>query len=167
MTIILSQQRNGIVSVAYDCFNLINAIPAEIKGDNKERTGIQIFVGEPGTRNSIFASINYPSEAAKIFVVEKATRMGLLGDYSSQNSENPELMRFRGALTVEIEGAKIQASVSGLQSDEDAFTAVKILAYIFNISDAKVCKIIKEHGGILPECLFNNTHYLYIYTPEN
>jgi len=166
-TILLSKSENAIINIACDFFNLFNLIPQEIRGDSKKRTGIHFFITEPGTRNFISNSVGRPSEAARIFAIEKATRMGLLGDYSSQNSENIELMRFRGALTVEIEGIKIQASVSGLQSDEDAFTAVKILAYIFNISDAKVCKIVKKHGGILPESFNKKNHYLYIDLGEN
>jgi len=131
-------------------FNKLMKLSNDIRNDDKNRTGIQVFIWEPGTRNFVFFPVSEPSEAAQIFSVEKAVRSYVLGDASSQNSQDLSKLRFPGSVTVKIEGITIVVSVSGLQSHEDAFIAIQVLARIFNETTTSVCLSIVEQGGELP-----------------
>lgn len=156
----LSEKRAEIISKATELFDKIVNVPEEIRPDTSVRTGIQIFMREVGTRNSVFISIHQPSENAQTFSVEKAVRSETLGHYSSQNSEDPQLMKFRGSVTVDFATEKYQASVSGLKGEEDVAIAVIILSLVLGISVRNVIgKILANHGQ-LPECFFEKDHYL-------
>lgn len=159
-TINLNEKRAEIISAAYSWFDQIMALPDEVRNDNKKRTGIQIFVREPGTRNFIIASIYHPSEGAQIFAIEKAVRSYSLGHYSSQNSEDTDKMQYRGSVTVDIDGVIIQASVSGAQSDEDVLIAIKILSCIFKVSPSIICLNIIDNKGKIPDWV-SDEHYLH------
>lgn len=132
-------------------FNKLMKLPNSVRNDDKERTGIQVFMWEPGTRNFIYFPVGEPSEAAQIFAVEKAVRSYVLGNASSQNSEDVSKLRFPGSVTVEINGVVITVSVSGLQSHEDVFIAIQVLARIFDETTASICLSIVEQGGDLPK----------------
>ena len=157
----LNKHRISITTVAKDWFEAITKLPKNIRPDDKERTGIQVLVREPGTRNLIYFSVFEPSEAAKFFSIEKAVRSHILGDYSSENSGNSGQMQFPGSITVRIQGVEIQASVSGLKAEEDVVVSVMILAGIFNLSPALLCKEVLESGGKLPASFFDKKSYFY------
>jgi hypothetical protein len=113
-----------------------------------------------GTKNLILAKIGSPSENAQFYYIEKAVRSEGYGDYSSQNSEDPERMRFAGCVMVKVDDRKFQASVSGLKSDEDAYIAVRILAYALDLTVHYVLSNIKKHRGMLPFSFSEPGHYL-------
>lgn len=94
-------------------FNEIMKLPDDIRNDTKERTGISVYIRQPGTnkRNSIHFSVRQPSQDAQDFAVEKAVRFYVLGHFSSQNSADERKLHFPGSLTLEIEGELIQVSV--------------------------------------------------------
>ncbi len=161
ITVDLEKMKKQIASLAKDWFEVITNLPGDIRTDEKERTGIQVLVREPGTRNLIYFSVASPSDAAKVFSVEKAIRAHVLGNRSSQNGANPEKLEFAGCVSLFINGAQIQASVSGLKSEEDVFIAVMILSCLSGLSPAAVCKNIKANGGELPACFVDKAHYLY------
>ena len=152
--------RAEIISKATELFEKIVNVPVEIRPDTSVRTGIQIFMREVGTRNSVFISIHKPSENAQTFSVEKAVRSETLGHYSSQNSEDPYQMKFRGSVTIDFATEKYQSSVSGLQGDEDVAVAVILLSLIFGLSVQFVIKKIMDKKGQIPECFFEKGHYL-------
>ena len=156
----LSLMRAEIISKATELFEKIVNVPVEIRPDTSVRTGIQIFMREVGTRNSVFISIHKPSENAQTFSVEKAVRSETLGHYSSQNSEDPYQMKFRGSVTIDFATEKYQSSVSGLQGDEDVAVAVILLSLIFGLSVQFVIKKIMDKKGQIPECFFEKGHYL-------
>jgi len=122
---------------------------------------MQIYIREPDTRNLIFAPIFNPTCAAQAFSVEKAVRSHLLGDFSSQNSANPEKMQFAGSVTVYLVGVYIQVSSSGLLTPEDVAISVMLQARIWQLSPAHICEHIQKNGGLLPECFDDGNHYLY------
>ena len=156
----LNKETFKLVMVATNLFNEIISLPPSIRKDEKERTGIQVFIREPGTRNLVFFSVESPSAAAMTFSVEKAIRSYLHGDSSSENSADPDRMEFQGSVTVDIDGVKLQASVSGLFGEEDTLVAVKVLAYIFDVTSLEICKNIMEHDGKLPIRFFTEGDYL-------
>lgn len=131
-------------------FNKLMELSNDIRNDDKDRTGIQVFAWGPGTRNFIYFPVGEPSEAAKIFAVEKAVRSFVLGDASSQNSQDVSILRFPGSVTVTINSITVTVSVSGLQSHEDVFVAIQVLARIFNETTTSICLSIVEQGGELP-----------------
>lgn len=163
MAIDLNQKRAAIIAIGYECYDRIMGISNEIRQDDKSRTGIQIYVREPGTRNSVLVSIYHPSETAQSLAVEKAVRSETLGDYSSQNSEDPKKMKFRGSLTAERGKTIIQASVSGMQGDEDVYTAAKVLMEVFSTTKGYICSQVLLNGGKLPEALSGHGHYLQLF----
>ena len=139
--------RLSLLAVAENLFQLITDLPSNIRPDEKERTGIKIFVREVGTRNLMLGSVGHPSEAAQFFATEKAVRSETLGHFSSQNSEDPGQMKFAGSVTVSFRGAKYQASVSGLKAEEDVFIAVSLLASLLNTHASNiVTNVVENHG---------------------
>lgn len=146
----LEEKKERVHKTATFWFEQLLKLPNDIRNDDKERTGIQVFAWEPGTRNFIYFPVGNPSEAAQIFSVEKAVRSYVLGDASSQNSQDIAKLRFPGSVTIIINGITIIVSVSGLQSHEDVFIAIQILAGIFNKTTASICLSIVEQEGELP-----------------
>jgi len=157
----LNSIRGMLIAEAYKRYDELRNLPADERKEEKAPTGIQIFIREPGTRNAIHASIYHPSEAAQIFSVEKAVRSYTLGDFASQHSENPEKMQYRGSLTVNINGVLIQASVSGLDADEDVYEAANLLAKIFAMTPLEILRHVVENNGQIPATFKQKTHYLY------
>ena len=158
-TINLELKRKLIAKTASKYFHSIIALPQWIRTDEKERTGIQVLVIEPGTRNLVMISVKDPSEAARFFAVEKAVRSDVLGDASSLNSGDEENMKFAGSVTVYINEMKIQASVSGLKAEDDVVIAIRILAAIFDITPKAIISNIRKNGGKLPPEFATKNHY--------
>ncbi|MEI6528933.1 MAG: hypothetical protein WCN88_00820 [Candidatus Falkowbacteria bacterium] len=158
----LKLMRGRLVATAYEAYDEIMALSEKVRLDDNPRTGIQIYIREPGVskRNSIFTSIYHPSEDAMSFAVEKAVRSFALRHSSSQNSEDPEKLQFRGSLTVTIGGCTIQASCSGLFGDEDVYISSILLAQIFSCTPALILDEVFEAGGHLPEIFANKSSYL-------
>lgn len=158
----LKLMRGKLVATAYEAYDEIMALSHEERDDTNVRTGVQIFIREPGIseRNSIFSSIYHPSEDAMAFSVEKAVRSYTLGHAASQNSEDPDKLQYRGSLTVTIDGITIQASCSGLTGDQDVYVSVIILSRIFACSTWHIMNKINEAGGELPEHFaFQNSYF--------
>jgi hypothetical protein len=157
----LTEKTDLLIVVGTNWYKKILSYSDEIRQDEKKRTGIQVFIQEPETRNANYASIINPSRMAKILVVEKATRANVLGHFSSQNSRDPERMRFEGAVTARFDGITIQASTSGLQGPEDVLVSVMILASIFEKTALEICTNIAQNGGELPHEFFEIKNYLF------
>jgi len=155
----LSEKRQSIIAVATEVFEKFVGMPKDMRPDDKERTGIQVLVWEPGTRNLVMVSIKEPSEAAKFFAVEKAVRSHVLSDMSSDNSAHPPTMQFPGSLSVfldelpghEEEEGILLASTSGLSAEEDAATSAAVLARVTGNSFTEICDCVNDFAGGLPD----------------
>lgn len=155
----LGSKRQDIIAVATEVFEKFVNMPKSIRPDEKERTGIQVLVWEPGTRNLVMVSIKEPSEAARFFAVEKAVRSHILSDMSSDNSASPSVMQFAGSLSIFLGGLPgyaggegiLRASTSGLTAEEDAATSAAVLAKITGRSFADVCDSVNAFDGRLPD----------------
>lgn len=161
MKIDLQEKRQGLVELLTKSFFELITLPKEVRPDEKERTGIQVLIREPDTRNLLFFSIGIPSEAAIFFSGEKAVRSHIKGDFSSQNSADPKKMEYAGSVTMAIGGTTIQASASGMKAEEDVALMIRALAYIFNVDTKDVCCHIEVNKGRLPDCFFLPSHYLF------
>lgn len=159
MKIDLSLRRDFIISFAQQIFDKILGLLG--RNDDKERTGIQVLVREPRTRNLLFFPVYSPSEAAQFFATEKAIRSYFLSHATSQNSEAPTRMEFAGSLTVYENEDYLQVSTSGLKAEEDVVVSLLLLAAILQEKPIEIRKRIEAEGGILPECFNDETHYLY------
>lgn len=157
----LAKLRSDIYRCALKAFEDITGLSGDIRKDEKKRTGIQVFVRVPNTDNFVYFSVNEPPELSKVLAVEKADRAWLMSDCSSQNSENPDEMRFRGCLMAQFMGDYCQASISGLKGDEDVAIAVKILSLLSKAPPNIVRISILNSGGKLPKCFGDKDHYLY------
>lgn len=147
--------------LAKELFKKIIRLPKEIRPDDKKRTGIQVFLREIGTDNLIILPIFKPSERAQFFSIEKAVRSATLKQVASQNSEDPDQFQYAGSITVTLkDGTKIQASTSGLKAPEDVAISIIVLAYAVQWSVQYVIKNIRNNGGILPDFLSDQQHYL-------
>jgi hypothetical protein len=162
-TILLSEKKNMLVAVAANVFDYFVSLPKSVRLDEKERTGIQVLVREPGTQNRIFFSVGQPPEGSVINAVEKAVRSDVLGNLTSQDSENPDKMQYRGSVTFVGEHITIQASVSGLLPDEDVAIAVAILTLLFDYRSIFFCRLIEKRGGAMPINFEKEGHYLQEY----
>jgi hypothetical protein len=155
----LNEKRQDIIAVATELFEKFVSMPWDVRSDNKERTGIQVLVWEPGTRNLVMVSIKEPSEAARFFAVEKAVRSIQYGHMSSENSADPDIMQFPGSVSIfpnnfsgiDEEEGTLTASVSGLKAEEDVAISVAILAKIVKSPFYLVCEKIIQHDGALPD----------------
>ena len=163
MPIDLNSKREEIISAAKEAFEEIVDLPTDVRPDEKERTGIQVLVRQPKTRNLVYLSIKNPSEAAQFFAVEKAVRSEVLFDTSSQNSEDTDIMRFAGSVTVNTDGGRytLQASVSGLKAEEDVTVAISVLSKLLQVHPSEIRKMVERTAGKMPECFYDKTHYLY------
>lgn len=152
----LNEKRQDIIAVATEMFEKFVSMPKSVRPDEKERTGIQVLVWEPGTRNLVMVSIKEPSEAAKFFAVEKAVRSHILSDMSSNDSAHPPTMQFAGSLSVFLdelpghadEEGILRASTSGLTAEEDAATSAAILAKITGVPFSKICDSVNNYGDL-------------------
>lgn len=155
----LNEKRQDIIAVATELFEKFVNMPKDVRPDDKERTGIQVLVWEPGTRNLVMVSIKEPSEAARFFAVEKAVRSHVLSDMSSGNSVHTPTLQFAGSLSVFInelshnEGGEgiLRASTSGLTAEEDAAVSAAVLAAVTGNSFIEICDSVNEFGGDLPD----------------
>ncbi|MEK7588282.1 MAG: hypothetical protein AAB438_00510 [Patescibacteria group bacterium] len=150
-----SVNRGILVEYVEGLFKKMINLPTEIRPDDKERTGVQMFVRKIGTRSMIFESIYQPSENAHFFAAEKAVRSAVLGHATSQNSQNPGEMEFAGSITV----LGYQFSISGLKADEDVFISIAGMAKFLDVSMQFVIINIQQNGGMLPECVFDQNAY--------
>ncbi|MEI7451983.1 MAG: hypothetical protein WCK37_02125 [Candidatus Falkowbacteria bacterium] len=157
----MNEKRQDIIAVAAELFDKFVNIPKSVRPDDNKRTGIQVLVLEPHTRNLVMVSIKEPSEAAKFFVVEKAVRSEELSHMSSANSAHPPFMQFPGSLSVflnelpghnnKLEEGVLTVSTSGLLSEEDVAISAAILAKITGASFAQICDSVDAFSGELPD----------------
>ena len=127
----------------------------------KKRTGIQVLVQQPTTRNIVNVRIYDPSMVAITLVSEKATRANMKGHVSSTNSRNLDLMQFGGAVTATFDGITIQASTSGLEEEEDVLVSIAELAVQFDRPMLEICTNIAQNGGQLPPEFFEKSNFLH------
>jgi hypothetical protein len=159
--------KKGITAFAEILFGKITILPAHIRPDDKERTGIQILVRELSplniiTSNIVVISVRQPSDAAQHLVHEKAVRSAMYGDSASQNTADSNKLQYAGCVTFTLPDArKIQVSTSGLKAEEDVAVAIVLLAYILNCGIKEVVKNILDSGGKLPEFITKPPHYLF------
>ena len=71
----LAERKEELTALAEELFKKIIALPKEVRGDMKERTGICVLFWVPRSRNLMIIEIGKPSEAARFFAIEKAVRM--------------------------------------------------------------------------------------------
>ncbi|HBA36858.1 TPA: hypothetical protein DCZ15_03210 [Candidatus Falkowbacteria bacterium] len=155
----LNEKRQDIIAVATEVFEKFVSMPKSVRPDDKERTGIQVLVWEPGTRNLVMVSIKEPSEAARFFAIEKAVRSHILSNMSSADSAHPSTMEFPGSLSIfldelsghEDEEGLLRASTSGLTAEEeDAAVSAAVLAKVTGNSFVEICDNVNSYGGRLP-----------------
>lgn len=155
----LQEKRMEMVALATKVFKEIVGLANYIRNDEKERTGIKVLVWEANTRNLLLFSVGKPSEAAEVFVVEKAVRAAVDHDFSSGNGANPNKMKFAGCVGFEFNGQFLQVSVSGLQEKEDVAVATILLAHLIGKSPWQLYKTIKAIA-IMPNFLEAENDYL-------
>lgn len=148
--------------VAARFFAYITSLPTNVRPDDKNRTGIHVFVGYLGTRNIIQFSISQPSDAAKIFAIEKAVRTHTYQEYSSANSQDEKQCQFPGCVAVDTPDGKLYASISGLKGDEDATGSLAILTTLLNKDVDEIMAYITQSGGQLPDDLSDLSSYMSI-----
>ena len=157
----LAKKKMLIHLIGTQIFDYLTSLPKDIRPDKKDRTGIRILVRVPGTRNMLGISIHRPSEAAKIFAIEKSVRTDLYDDITSQDSEDEDVMKFRGCVSMRVNHEVFHSSVSGLLGSEDVMIAIIIIAITTNHTVSQVIINIKQRGGKLPQELFKEGHYLH------
>ncbi len=161
----LGAHRDLIKEIADRAYQSIVSIPAGIRKDPKEQTGIWVMLKEQGTSNIVKFAIESPSEASNDFCSENAARSAYFFDFSSLNSRDPERFQFGGCITIPItlpDGSTLllQCSTSGLQEPEDTAVDVMILSGILQCSCLDICHVVETFDGELPEEFKEFDHYL-------
>lgn len=155
-TIILKKKEPCIFELGKELFDKITTLPADVRPVDEKRTGIQIYIRQLGTRNSAFVSVYSPSKDDITFSVEQSVRTEILGDYSSQDSANPDLMRFAGCVVMELDGIKYHSSVSGLKETENVYMAVVLMREVLGINIKSIVDYLYFYGAMLPKELEYN-----------
>jgi hypothetical protein len=161
----LNAKRQEITDVATEIFEKFVNMPQDVRPDDKERTGIQVLVWQPGTRNLVLVSVKEPSEAARFFAIEKAVREDTHGHYSSENSAEPKFMMFAGSISLQMDeipgfeelghDAVLTASTSGLKAEEDVAVSAAILAKLTGLSIDEICENVNFNDGVLPDWYYD------------
>jgi len=154
------EKKAVLYNTAKELFFRLLVLPNESRYATKEITGMTVLVREIGTRNLVYFTIGQPSEASKFFVSEKATRSEILGDYASQNSEDPDNLKFAGSITFDVHGKKYQASCSGLKPTEDVFVSITLLSVLFITKTEALIGHLTHKGAKLPD--FESTELSYL-----
>ncbi len=157
----IKSKRNELIALATKWYDAIVSLPAEIRTDEKTRTGVQVLLRQIGTRNQVFFSVHHPSEDAMFFCAEKGVRSEIEGDLTSGESANPEICRFGGSVTLMIGGVAYQASVSGLNSFEDVALALIMLSRLTGFPPAAILEQILAENESIPEEFNDKDNFLY------
>lgn len=160
MPIDLAPRQTEFFSVARQLFNRITHLPITSRGFDINGTGIQVLVRQPGTENIIFFPVYSPSGSASFLAAEKANRSYFKGESASQNSANPEKIEFAGSVTVKFKEIELQASVDGLEWEENVAIAVFMLSCGLGLPPNIICDNVMKNGGRLPPAFFTGSHYL-------
>jgi hypothetical protein len=163
-TINLKDKRAELQKLGIEIFDHITGLSKEIRPDAQPRTGIQILMRDPDplVDNLINFRVYEPSDRAQYFVCEKSMRTELLGDATSQNSENEKMKKFRGCVTLVVPDTEIilHCSTSGLFGSEDATSGIIMLSRAADVTIDYVISDILRRGGMLPNELSQKDHYL-------
>lgn len=164
--------REPVESLGKELFDKIINLPKGIRSDNRERTGIQIVVRQPRTRNLVMVSVYQPSEEARFFAAEQTVRTESFDDPTSQVTACADDMKFAGCVSYyqDLE-TRYHVSVYGLIEKENTAIAIIILAHILNIPVSEIPGNIEGIGSnhldtykleeMLPFELFKAGHYLH------
>lgn len=157
----LKSKRQEITAVATEMFEKFVNMPRDVRPDDKERTGIQVLVWQPGTRNLVLVTVREPSEAARFFAIEKAVRSETNGHYSSENSAEPKQMMFAGSITLQLndipgfeelsDEVVLAVSTSGLKAEEDVVVSASIQSKLTGLTFEEVCQEVDNNDGDLPD----------------
>jgi hypothetical protein len=160
--ITLSDKRDFLQNLGKEIFEKITSIDSAIRKDDKPRTGFQSLLRVLDTTNRITFPVYEPSERAKTFVEEKSSRTEENGHATSQDSEDPDNLKFRGCVSYEFydENCIVHSSVSGLLGTEDVAAAIILLSEAIDKTVDEIMYNISERGGELPEELSQKGHYL-------
>ena len=156
----LAQKKMLIHLIGTQIFDYLTSLPKDIRSDNEERTGISIVLRVPGTRNFLGVSIHRPSEEDKVSAIEKSVRTALYDDITSQDSEDEDVMKLRGCVSMKVNYEIFHSSVSGLLGSEEVAIAIIMMAIATDRTVSQVIINIKQRGGKLHQELFKEGYYL-------
>lgn len=142
-------------------FDEIKNTPYPTRRDDRERTGLAILVRELGGDNQIYVTVDQPSDGARFYVSEKATRSEIFEHWTSGNSADKSKRRYHGCITFRIDGKRYQVSTSGLQEGEDVAVSLRVASQLSSEKVSTIMADIRSHGGILPDWVEDKSHYLY------
>lgn len=151
--------------VMTDNFDYLTTLPKKRRQD-KERTGVAVRIEIPLKSKTLLFPVYDPSQRAMYLVQEKLLRTMTKGHATSQNSEDPETVpmemrkKFRGCITIQMDGYIIYISISGLLGSEDVACAIILGGDLTGLSATEIIKNIQQRGGLLPDELFQKGHYL-------
>ena len=155
----LHEDRDSIFEAGMDIFQYITGQPQEVRAKD-DPPGVNILFRIPGIESAHIPIYNPPIRIHD-FTVEKSVRTEVLGNVTSQDSENEKKLRYRGCITFQMaDGTIIHCSVSGFNGTEDVTTAIIAMAIKVKVPVHEIIKNIQQRGGSLPEEIFQVDHYL-------
>ncbi|MEI6673286.1 MAG: hypothetical protein WCL02_08500 [bacterium] len=162
MTVDLKQKRKFIAEFGLEIFDYLTGLSQDIRVDNEERTGIQIFGKVAGTKNVVTVAVRDPSEETRVFAIEQAVRTECFMHKTSQDSEDIKHNQLAGSVSMYFKNQDIHLSVCGLKPEENVALAIILLAKILEVSINEVIYDIQQDGGKLPDEILQEDHYLKV-----
>ncbi len=166
----LEERKDELIKLAHKLFMEITALPNEVRNDEKERTGMAVFIAPEFCDNFIRFNIGNPSDRAIRYAQRKAESLEGGEFYSTRDFENPEHAMWAGGIATDgwieemknetnPEGLWLCVGVSGLKSEEDEVVAIILAATVLDVNP----KQMVDHMiyGEISENIRTEGHYLY------
>jgi hypothetical protein len=156
------EKKNWIIlDTGTKVFDYLTGLSETIRPKGDDQPGVNIMFKIILTKSIVHVPIRNPKPLAHDFTIEKSVRTELLGNVTSQESENPTIFRYRGCISYRMpDTAIIHCSVSGLFGSEDVTIAIIAMAKKLNVTLDEVIANIRQRGGALPVECFQEGHYL-------
>ncbi|MDR0282971.1 MAG: hypothetical protein LBI53_06950 [Candidatus Peribacteria bacterium] len=166
----LEERKDELINLAHKLFMDITALPKEVRNDEKERTGIAVFIAPRLCDNFIRFKIGTSSDRAIWYAQRKAKSLEK-GDFLiTRDFENPEHAIWAGGITTDgwVDETKNETNperlwlyigVSGLKAEEDEVVAIILAAAVLDVNSKKMV----DHMiyGEISENIRTKGHYLY------
>jgi hypothetical protein len=165
----VSAREKEVKNLAEKLFMEITALPKEVRSDEKERTGISVFIAVKRSDNYIRFNIGTPSDRAIRYAQRKAEMLEFANIYTTRAWENPEKAIWAGGIATEgWIGEKenetnpnqhwLLVGVSGLKSEEDETIAIILIATILKVNPKELLQAMIYHE--ISENITEKGHYL-------
>ena len=157
-----------VKKLAEKLFLEITSLPKEVRGDDKEKTGIAVFIASRYSDNYLRFAIGTPSDRASAQV--KAEMLEFPDIFTTRARDNPEQAIYAGGISTEgwYDDKKnetnpnrlwLNVGVSGLKPEENEVIAIILAATILEVNPREMVDWMIY--GPISEKITQVGHYLH------